>query len=453
MTMPEYMSLIAARWETIGLLFAVLGTATFHIPDDDPVFTHNPWNIDRRQLRNISVAVSEICCQFCNHSGFTSDPLCWLVTQQTVLLTLMAGKSDFRTWQKLGDLSTITYAIGLHRPSSNLEEKCPFFLAEIRKRVLACAYSLDKELATTLGLPPRICSRYCCIELPLDLSYEEIIATPSEVEQALQSLDPNGWNIKGSLTLEVRLRIALLTSFMRENILELSMSHQTDDLLDRVEKMIKDSREMQQALPLFLRWTPSESESNFANESRSLTHLEFTYQEFLLYRIVLKRLEIKLQGLIDTSCEIISTLLNLTTLRTRSAKSMQDVSWDLCYMGLPAAGILTTELLNKQSTATQLPIHSRSQMIQKLSIFVSHLKSFIEPHEGIYEVAQQGASIICKVLDQVLSVGSLESVALASGTDWPENWFGNENLDIGEDDLMPWLENIGWGQDPWLYFT
>ncbi|EED14310.1 conserved hypothetical protein [Talaromyces stipitatus ATCC 10500] len=369
MTIVEYMSLIAARWETIGLLFAVLGSVTFHIPADDPVFTNNPWNIDRKQLRSISIANSEICSQFCNSSGLISDPLCWLMTQQTVLLTLVAGKNDFRTWQKLGDLSTVTYAIGLHRPDSALEENCPFFLTEIRKRVLACAYSLDKELATALGLPPRICSRYVCIELPLDLSYDEIISTPSAVEIALQNLDPNGWNTKGDFTLEVRLRIALLTGFMRENILELSMSYQTGDLLDRVEKMMEDSRQMQQDLPQSLRWTPNEAVSNFIDESRSMTHLEFTYQELLLYRIVLKRLGIKSQSLIHTSCEIISTLLNLITLRTKSAKAIHDMSWDLCYMGLPAAGILATELLGIQPTSIPPPIHTRSEMIQKLSIF------------------------------------------------------------------------------------
>lgn len=146
-----------------------------------------------------------------------------------------SNRIDYRVWQKLGDLSTIVYAFGLHQSSADLEENHPFFLVEIRKRVMVCVYAIDKELATSLGRPPRICSRYCNIPFPLDLSYEEIVLSPSVREKALRKLDANGWNTEGNLTTGVRLRVVLLTSLMRENILELSMSPRTHDLLVRVE--------------------------------------------------------------------------------------------------------------------------------------------------------------------------------------------------------------------------
>lgn len=141
--------------------------------------------------------------------------------------------TDYRTWQKMGDLSTITSAIGLHQLSG--DKDCPFFLTEIRKRVLSSAYAMDKEFAITLGRPPRICSRYCHIQLPLDLSDSEITASPGEVDLALQKLDANGWNTSGEHTHEVKLRIALLTSLIRENILELSMCSPTNDLEVKIE--------------------------------------------------------------------------------------------------------------------------------------------------------------------------------------------------------------------------
>lgn len=88
MNLPEYFNSIAARWDTIGLVFSLLGTSLFHTPDDDPIFTHrNPWKVEKSQLRNIATAIGEICCQFCNSAGTTSDPFCWLTTQQIVLLT------------------------------------------------------------------------------------------------------------------------------------------------------------------------------------------------------------------------------------------------------------------------------------------------------------------------------------------------------------------------------
>jgi chromatin structure-remodeling complex subunit RSC3/30 len=92
--LSEYFNLAAARWETIGLFFALLGSAFFHTPEDDPVFTHrNPWKLEKSQLRATATAIGDICCQFCNGAGKTSDPFCWLTTQQLILLTSMFGHS------------------------------------------------------------------------------------------------------------------------------------------------------------------------------------------------------------------------------------------------------------------------------------------------------------------------------------------------------------------------
>jgi chromatin structure-remodeling complex subunit RSC3/30 len=94
MTLPEYSSLIANRWETIGVLFAMLASATFCIAEDDEIFTRlNPWKMDRNQLRSSSMAISEKCFQHCHTFGLPNDPMCWLVAQQTVLLNHMVGPS------------------------------------------------------------------------------------------------------------------------------------------------------------------------------------------------------------------------------------------------------------------------------------------------------------------------------------------------------------------------
>ncbi|OQE26011.1 hypothetical protein PENFLA_c007G00997 [Penicillium flavigenum] len=463
MDLPEYFDSITARWETIGLVFALLGTALFHTPDDDPIFTHrNPWKLEKCQLRNIATAVGEICCQFCNGAGTTSDPFCWLMTQQIVLLTSMYGDSDYRVWQKLGDLSTIVYAFGLHQSSEDIEEKSPFFLVEIRKRVMVCAYAIDKELATSLGRPPRICSRYCIIPLPLDISYENMVLSRSEGEKALKDLDPNGWNTEGKLTVGVRLRVVLLTSLLRESVLELSLSPTRQHILARAENLIQESRQTQRNLPSFLHWSPEEAAVGAyrftRDEGRAFAHIEFTYQEFLLHRILLKRVGINSQGLIESSLEIITTLLDIIALQTRPAQLMANMSWDLCYMGLPAAGILTSKLLSEHtpqisnSSSTPLPTNIRSLTIQKLNTFVSHLNFLVPPHEGSYEIAQQGARFIRRVLDRILSPSCPQLAPSIPDIELSENWLDGCDLD-GNLDFMAWFDNIYWSQDPLLNFT
>ncbi|KAJ5603347.1 hypothetical protein N7537_006303 [Penicillium hordei] len=474
MNLPEYFDSIATRWETIGLVFSLLGTALFHTPDDDPIFTHrNPWKLEKSQLRTIATAIGEICCQFCNGAGTTSDPFCWLMTQQIVLSTSMV-------WQKLGDLSTIVYAFGLHQSCEDIET-FPFFLVEIRKRVMVCAYAIDKELATSLGRPPRICSRYCVIPLPLDISYEKMVLSHSEGEKAPQNLDANGWNTEGNLTVGVRLRVVLLTSLLRENILELSLSPTTQHILPRGEfvshyrlhimlmliletdrrkprrNLIQESRQTQQDLPSFLHWYPEEAAAGayrFArDEARAFAHIEFTYQEFLLHRILLKRVGINSQGLLESSLEIITTLLHIISMQTQPAHLKANMSWDLCYMGLPAAGILTSKLLSEYTyeisnpSSTPLTANFRSLTIQKLNDFVSHLTFLVLPYEGSYEIAQQGARFIRRVLDQILSPTCPQPELELS-----ENWLDGCDLD-GNLDFVAWFDNIHWSQDPLLNST
>ncbi|KAJ5796726.1 uncharacterized protein N7518_005266 [Penicillium psychrosexuale] len=484
MNLPEYFDLITARWETIGLVFALLGTALFHTPDDDPVFTHrNPWKLAKSNLRNTATAIGDICCQFCNGVGTTSDPFCWLMTQQLVLLTSMFGNSDYRVWQNLGDLSTIVYAFGLHQSGEDIEENFPFFLVEIRKRVMVCAYAIDKELAISLGRPPRICSRYCSLPLPLDISYDKMVLPRSEGEKEMQNLDAHGWNTEGDLTVGVRLRVVLLTSLLRENILELSLSPTTQHIAARVEfvshyrlsyidkvtdqkkphrKLIQESRQMQKGLPSFLQWSPEEAAAgayrSARDEGRAFAHIEFTYQEFLLHRILLKRLGINSRGLIESSLEIVTTLLDIIAMQTQSAHLVANMSWDLCYIGLPAAGILTSKLLSEHSpqisnlSPTPLPANIRSLAIQKLNLFVSHLIFLVQPHEGSYEISQQGARFIRRVLDRIISLEYPQLPPVTPDIDLSESWLDGCDLD-GNLDFMAWLDNIHWAQDPLLNFN
>ncbi|KAJ5262484.1 hypothetical protein N7524_007789 [Penicillium chrysogenum] len=463
MNFSEYFDSITGRWETIGLVFALLGTALFHTPDDDPIFTHrNPWKLEKSQLRNIATAVGEICCHFCSSAGTTSDPFCWFTTQQIVLLSSMFGDSDYRVWQKLGYLSTIVYAFGLHQSDKDFEGDLPFFLVEIRKRVMVCAYAIDKELATSLGRPPRICSRYCSILPPLDISYETIVLSRSEGERALQNLDANGWNTEGNLTVGVRLRVVLLTSLLRESILELSLSPTTQHIPARVEVLIQESRQTQRDLPSFMHWSPEDAAAGAYNstrdEGRAFAHIEFTYQEFLLHRILLKRLGINSQGLIESSLEIVTTLLDIIAMHTRSAHLLANMSWDLCYIGLPAAGILTSNLLSGQSSQISnsspapLPANFRLLTIQKLILFVSHLTSLVRPHEGSYEIAQQGARFIRRVLDRILSPEYPQPAPLTPDIDLSKDWYDGCDLD-GNFDFIAWFDNIHCTQDPLLNFT
>lgn len=89
---------------------------------------------------------------------------------------------------------------------------------------------------------------------------------------------------------------------------------------------------MQQDLPAFLRWSttsPGSVCNHKVEEARLFIHMDFAYQEFLLHRILWKRLGRKSEGLFETSCEVISTLLDIATLMTKSGRPLRSLSWDV----------------------------------------------------------------------------------------------------------------------------
>ena len=138
-------------------------------------------------------------------------------------------------WQKLGDLSTIVYALGLHQSDEDLDNGLPFWLSEIRKRAMACTYAIDKQLATLLGRPPRICSQYCHLPLPLDITHDDMLAQSTKENQQNLRIDAEGWNTDGEFTMGAKIRVALLASMLQESVLDLSFSPDTRSLSANVE--------------------------------------------------------------------------------------------------------------------------------------------------------------------------------------------------------------------------
>lgn len=171
-------------------------------------------------------------------------------------------------------------------------------------------------------------------------------------------------------------------------------------------------------------------------------HLEFLHQDFLIYSTLVKRVGKGHDALIKVSLEIITCLLDLLSVQMRALKIYILTTYDLCYVGLPAAGALATELL-RRSQPTLEPVLSsapfpRSEIIQKLSILISHTDTFIQQHEGDYEIALQGQLLIRQVLDRVLSPTTEQA--------FPDS--SVNGMTIGDDvDFMALLESFDWEQE------
>lgn len=101
---------------------------------------------------------------------------------------------------------------------------------------MIATFAIDKILATFLGRPPLISWRYCDIQIPLDLSFEEMLLEPSLLQEKINRLEENGgWNQEGTIRKGAWARVSLFKSILRERVLELSLSYRVEDIRSKVE--------------------------------------------------------------------------------------------------------------------------------------------------------------------------------------------------------------------------
>jgi hypothetical protein len=141
-----------------------------------------------------------------------------------------------------------THREGSLRPSAILafgaaEEVCKHFqhslchfsvpLLTLILRAFAKIYIQDKVVSSLLGRPPRLCRRYCFMQLPLDISDSCLSLPQDQLEAMVGHLDAGGWNQVPSIRGPALMRACLICDMLREDILELALTTvpQNDDAI------------------------------------------------------------------------------------------------------------------------------------------------------------------------------------------------------------------------------
>ncbi len=139
--------------------------------------------------------------------------------------------SSYSLWKRLGSLVNAVTAFGLHRDLSATEPISHLYV-EHNKRLFASTFSTDKVLATFLGRPPAMSRHYVSAQLPLDVSEEDVMA--DNHSRLREELDQNGWNTMGMIFPATISRAFMLSSMIRDEILELSLGRSILDISSRV---------------------------------------------------------------------------------------------------------------------------------------------------------------------------------------------------------------------------
>ena len=439
------------RWEAIGVFLTVCGLVLFGMPCDamELDFVGNQEQ-DKQRLMFRVLQASEICVSVCNDAVQGTDLGFWLMLENCIYATQVLGDAHYSIWRKLGDLSTAVFARGLHASREAADE--PFWLKEIRRRGLGYAYAMDKMLSTFVGRPPRVSKRYCNIEIPLDLEYDELALEGDELASVCSKLDAGGWYPRDDSARErasAFIRPYVLGASIREDTLELCLGPPQDNLREKAQSIICRSKELYASLPQWLQhspkmWMSHNSKPQWQTVSQ---YLDNVYNEFMLRRMLVRRLHDDPTELVLLAHEILEAVIEARNIRS-VLQNGGGMPWIIVLYGLPAAGVLALELLQLNVKAI-----SHAKIKQNLSVFISYLKWAHVPGDGNYILADRGRKTLQHILDKVLDTdpARLEQ-PVQPATDAPTKPSGLDSVglidDLGVYDFS-WLDADHFDQDFW----
>lgn len=136
-------------------------------------------------------------------------------------------------WRLHGECVALTTFMGLHAAPATVEDEWSVSV-QVKRRIFAAIFNIDKVVATFAGRPPLISRRFSSTPLPLDVSDELLLSPDSSGHIQRQHLDENGWNIDGKIYSTTMLRARTMLSFIRDAILEVALQepdHSSVDVL------------------------------------------------------------------------------------------------------------------------------------------------------------------------------------------------------------------------------
>ena len=109
---------------------------------------------------------------------------------------------------------------------------------QVKRRLFAVAYLVDKSAAIFTGRPPLLSRRYCSTPLPLDIGDDVLLDAHVDPSTWLSTVNSDGWNVENKLSNATILRARGLISYIRDEILEMTLGIGQDVSVDRLTYVI-----------------------------------------------------------------------------------------------------------------------------------------------------------------------------------------------------------------------
>lgn len=190
----------------------------------------------RRQVRphsHTTISKPLLTMSFVDNEISVAAMLCTLILESlcsgdeskcchTLPLHLANIAVGFQLRRRHADMVVSTLAAGLHR--LDVGGNAITTALEYKRRVIASIYCLDKNESSMNGIPFSLSRKFVHLRLPLDLPEQDLFLPREDLMRIADRLHGDGWDTTGRIYRSTLLRVILLLSKYREQILELALS-------------------------------------------------------------------------------------------------------------------------------------------------------------------------------------------------------------------------------------
>ncbi|KAI0470807.1 hypothetical protein GGR56DRAFT_667875 [Xylariaceae sp. FL0804] len=429
------------RWEVIGILVAIVGQCMGTLPPSDHLLRE--FNVVRPAFPRQLSEIVATCATFARDCEALDDLFLWLLVESQILTDSLWGDGSYAAYRESAETISAVVAMGLHQDIRAGKKALPFFLEELRRRLMAVVYILEIAMSSFLGRPPRLSHRYCNLVAPLDLPDSDAFEGDERLARARARLDENGFNTSGRLSRTTYLKVWLCFCPIREDVLDLALGRYTrDEILLRAEQIRARSDPARHDLPPFIReiWRSAAGDGDAGDSSsgylgsaartgtKTTTPFQMVYRliilngwratELLLQRVLIRKTGASADRLVRTARDIFGDVLAVTRRHDVASVLQNDMALLLAIQGMRSAAVIAVELLKQEQQQQQhhqqqhgssandkspppllLP---RSRTIQDLSVFAARLGD-VDPSDGAFGMCDQGRKVITRILDRILS--------------------------------------------------
>jgi len=135
-------------------------------------------------------------------------------------------------WQLHHDMVAVATAIDLHCYQGSFTVT---LRSEMTKRLSACCFWNDKEIAMFTGRPPALSHSYFSCPLLLDLSENALFEVGGKLEREVEALDEFGWSAGEETYDSTICRVMMTSALLQDEVMELFVGNSSQFSMERVK--------------------------------------------------------------------------------------------------------------------------------------------------------------------------------------------------------------------------